>query len=138
MKIADFTFAAATFAVLATGTVTARTAAHATVLPRGTVVHLVTMAPLSTAGNKSGDEFYLEVADDVSLNGVVVIPRGSPAAGHVYARSRDMLAARIVAVRVNGTDVPLHGLVKFGVDDLPTGSATAGATDRDLPFSSAL
>ena len=140
MKISTHAVLAATLALALPSVVGAASVSPAaTVLPRGTVVHLMTMAPLTAAENKSGDELYLEVADDVSLGGVVVIPRGSPAAGHIYARpGSHKLGARVVMVRVNGTDVPLHGLIKLRAGDLPSGSMTTGATDRDLPTGSAL
>ncbi|QXQ07180.1 hypothetical protein KX816_03795 [Sphingosinicellaceae bacterium] len=139
MKVSVRAFLTAAIAAIAAGNLSASTIPHADgrVLPRGTVVHLMTMAPLSAADNKTGDEIYLEVADDVSLNGVVVIPRGSPAAGHVYELGHTgshKLGARVVVVRVNGTDVPLHGLIKIRAGDLPSGSMATGATAREMPL----
>ncbi len=86
------------------------------VLPQGTTVRLRTVTPLNSQDNKTGDQFDLEVAEDVMVNDHVVIPRGSPATGEVsYARKKGMwgksgkLATRLIAIRVHGHDIPIRG-----------------------------
>ncbi len=87
------------------------------VLPQGTTVRLRTVTPLNSQDNKTGDQFDLEVAQDVTVDDHVVIPRGSPATGEVtYARKKGMwgksgkLATRLIAIRVHGHDIPIRGV----------------------------
>lgn len=52
-------------------------------LPMGTAVKMKLETILSTVATKTGDPFAGRVTEDVSLNGVVVIPVGSSIQGHV-------------------------------------------------------
>jgi hypothetical protein len=90
----------------------------ASVLPRGTNVRLRSLTELHSQHNRAGDRFDLEVAEDVMLNGVVVIPRGSPGVGEVTrARHKGMwgrsgrLETRLLSVRANGMSIPITGTV---------------------------
>jgi len=63
-----------------------------------------------------GQRFDLETVDDVSLNGVIVIPRGSPAIGEVsLVKKKGMwgksgrIQTSLISVRANGREVPLRG-----------------------------
>lgn len=92
--------------------------AQGTVLPKGTSVRLRTLTAISSQDNHAGDRFDLEVAEDVLLNGQVVVPRGSPAVGQItVVRKKGMwgksgrLETRIVSVRAHGMDIPLRGAV---------------------------
>ena len=92
--------------------------APANVLPRGTNVRLRSMAELHSQRNRTGDRFDLEVAEDVMLNGVVIIPRGSPGVGEVTrVRHKGMwgrsgrLETRLLSVRANGANIPITGSV---------------------------
>jgi hypothetical protein len=99
----------------------------AMVLAAGTSVRLRTMSPLSSMENKTGDRFDLEVSEDVQLNGITIIPRGSPAKGEItLVKKKGMwgksgkLETRVLSVRANGRDIPLRGTVN---DKGETGTA---------------
>jgi hypothetical protein len=89
-----------------------------TVLPQGTPIRLRTLTQLHSQENRTGDRFDLEVAEDVMLNGVVVIPRGSPATGEITRVKRKgmwgrsgRLETRLLSVRAHGTTIPISGTV---------------------------
>lgn len=84
----------------------------------GTEVPLRLREQLTTAGKKLrvGDRFHLETSEPVMVQGVTVIPVGSPAVGEITdARNKGMwgksghLAGRILYVTVNGRQVRLTG-----------------------------
>jgi hypothetical protein len=88
------------------------------VLPRGTEIRFTTVQQLSSRTTKVGDRFDLDVAEDVVLNGVVAIPRKTPAIGEVtLVRKKGMwgkpgrLEAKVVLLRLGGVDVPVNGQV---------------------------
>lgn len=92
--------------------------APASVLPQGTNVRLRSLTELHSQHNRTGDRFDLEVAEDVMLNGMVVIPRGSPGVGEVTrVRHKGMwgrsgrLETRVLSVRANGITIPITGTV---------------------------
>jgi len=99
-------------------TVMTISSAPATVLPQGTNIRLRSMTELHSQHNRAGDRFDLEVAEDVMLNGLVVIPRGSPGVGEVtMVRHKGMwgrsgrLTTRLLSVRANGVTIPITGTV---------------------------
>ncbi len=88
------------------------------ILRVGTEVPLRLSEELTTAGKKLrvGDRFHLETAEPVLVQGVNVIPVGSPAMGEITdARGKGMwgksghLAARVLYVTVNGRQIRLSG-----------------------------
>jgi hypothetical protein len=88
------------------------------VLRVGTEIPLRLVEELTTKGKKLrvGDRFHLETSEPVMVQGVNVIPVGSPAVGEVTdARNKGMwgksghLAARILYVTVNGRQIRLSG-----------------------------
>jgi glucose/arabinose dehydrogenase len=92
--------------------------APASVLPQGTNIRLRSLTELHSQHNRTGDRFDLEVAEDVMLNGLVVIPRGSPGVGEVTrVRHKGMwgrsgrLETRVLSVRANGMTIPITGTV---------------------------
>lgn len=58
-------------------------------LPMGTPLNLVTRTQVSTKDNKPGDRFYLEVAENVSYRGQIIIPAGAPAVAEVTRSDRN-------------------------------------------------
>lgn len=91
-------------------------AAAAEVLLSGAEVHLATRSELSSRTSVLGDRFELEVTQDVSHNGQVVIPRGSIATGEVTrVRKKGMwgrsgiLETRLVSVRAGDRQIRLSG-----------------------------
>ena len=88
------------------------------VLRVGTVVPLRLSEELTTKGKKLrvGHRFHLETSEPVMVNGVTVIPVGSPAVGEVTdVRNKGMwgksghLGARLLYVTVNGRQIRLSG-----------------------------
>lgn len=107
------------------------------VLPQGTPIRLRLLQQLHSQENRAGDRFDLEVAEDVMLNGVVVIPRGSPATGEITRiRRKGMwgrsgrLETRLLSVRANGMTIPVSGGVAERGD---TGTAGVVASIAVLP-----
>jgi hypothetical protein len=88
------------------------------ILRVGTVVPLRLSEELTTKGKKLrvGNRFHLETSEPVMVNGVTVIPVGSPAVGEITdVRNKGMwgksghLAARLLYVTVNGRQIRLSG-----------------------------
>jgi hypothetical protein len=88
------------------------------ILRVGTEVPLRLSEELTTKGKKLrvGNRFHLETSEPVMVNGVNVIPVGSPAVGEVTdVRNKGMwgksghLAARLLYVTVNGRQIRLSG-----------------------------
>ncbi len=105
-------------------------ASNQTVLRTGTPVPLKMREHLTTNGKKLkvGQRFQLEVAENVMLNGVTVIPVGSPVVGEVTdVRNKGMwgksghINARVLYATVNGRQIRMTGQL----DDKGT-TGTAG------------
>ncbi len=88
------------------------------VLRVGTEVPLKLSETLTTKGKmlRVGQRFHMEVASDIIVQGVTVIPVGSPAMGEITdVRNKGMwgksghLSARILYVTVNGRQIRLSG-----------------------------
>jgi hypothetical protein len=88
------------------------------ILRVGTVVPLRLTEELTTKGKKLrvGSRFHLETSEPIMIQGVNVIPVGSPAVGEITdVRNKGMwgksghLAARILYVTVNGRQIRLSG-----------------------------
>ena len=88
------------------------------ILRVGTEIPLRLVEELTTKGKKLrvGDRFHLETSEPVMVQGVNVIPVGSPAVGEITdVRNKGMwgksghLAARILYVTVNGRQIRLSG-----------------------------
>lgn len=85
-------------------------------LPANTEVILTLNEAISTKSHRLGDKFSLTVDQDVTLDGHVVIPRGTRALGHVTRRSSrggfGKSGKMDVAFRyldMNGRRIPLEG-----------------------------
>lgn len=92
--------------------------AQLNILRSGTEVPLLTREELTTKKKKLrvGQRFQMEVAADIEGNGVVVIPKGSPAVGEITeVRNKGMwgksgyINARAVSVRVGDRSIRLTG-----------------------------
>lgn len=88
------------------------------VLRAGTPIQLRLMEEITTKKKaaKVGQRFMLEVASPVEINGVVVVPSGTPAWGEITeVRNKGMwgksghLTARLLYIRVNGRQIRLTG-----------------------------
>jgi hypothetical protein len=88
------------------------------VLRAGTPIQLRLMEEITTKKKaaKVGQRFMLEVAAPVEVNGVVVVPAGTPAWGEITeVRNKGMwgksgkLNARLLYIRVNGRQIRLTG-----------------------------
>ena len=91
---------------------------QAAVLRTGTEVPLVMAEDLTTKGKKLrvGQRIHLKVAEDVKLDGQVVIPAGSPATGELTdVRNKGMwgksghIGAQLLYLEVNGRQIRLSG-----------------------------
>ena len=88
------------------------------VLSEGTEIPMVTLTELTSRKTKVGQRFDLEVAEDVLLEGQVVIPRGSRAVGEVtrvvkkgmWGKS-GKLDTQLLYVRVGNQQVRVNGKV---------------------------
>jgi hypothetical protein len=86
------------------------------VVKTGTEVPMKTLRELSSAINRQGDRFDLVVAEDVRVNGALVIPRGSRGVGEItrlvhkgaFGRS-GKLDTRLLYVTVGDQQVKLDG-----------------------------
>lgn len=122
----------------ATPMIVAAPAAVGPVLPAGTTVRLRMLSSLNSQDSKAGQQFDLETADDVLLDGRVVIPRGSPATGELtFVKKKGMwgksgkLEGRIVSVRTGGRDIALRGTLN---DKGVTGTAGVVGAIAVLPI----
>ncbi len=88
------------------------------ILRTGTEVPLRLSEELTTKGKKLrvGQRFHMEVAEDVKVQGVTVIPVGAPAVGEISdVRNKGMwgksghVAGRMLYVTVNGRQIRLSG-----------------------------
>ena len=88
------------------------------VLRTGTPIVLSLSEELTTKGKtlRTGYRFRMEVAEPVKVNGVVVIPAGSPAIGEITdVRNKGMwgksgkINARLLSVTVNGRSIRISG-----------------------------
>ncbi len=88
------------------------------VLRTGTEVPLRLREELTTKGKqlRVGQRFQMEAAENIVVNGVTVIPSGSPAVGEITdVRNKGMwgksghLGARILYVTVNGRQIRMSG-----------------------------
>lgn len=71
-------------ALLTAATIATPTAAQRPLtVVMGTPVHLVTAQPLSSKINVKGEIIALRTAEDVMVDGLVAIPRGTPATGQI-------------------------------------------------------
>ncbi len=86
-----------------------------------TVVELELTDPVSSKDRKHGDQFGLRLHSPLMLNGVIVLPAGTPGIGEVVHADRArgggkpgelILAARYL--QVGGGQLPLHGM-KLGI-----------------------
>lgn len=125
----------AALSLVAAGTVHAQTATVApaqteNMLRAGTPIALRLAETLTTQGKKlkAGYRFNMETAEPVVLNGVTVIPSGTPAVGEVTdVRNKGMwgksghINARALYLRLNGRQIRLTGQM----DDKGT-TGTAG------------
>ena len=115
------------FAAAQTATVPSATPAYAPIAAPSTanaVLRVGTEAPLklsemlTTKGKalRVGQRFHMEVAADISVQGVIVVPVGSPAIGEITeVRNKGMwgksghFGARILYMTVNGRQIRLSG-----------------------------
>lgn len=93
-------------------------AAQPDIMRAGLAVALVTREELTTKKKKLrvGQRFQMEVAENITQNGVVVIPSGTPAIGEITeVRNKGMwgksgyIGARVVSLNLNGRNVRLSG-----------------------------
>ncbi|HEY8433409.1 MAG TPA: hypothetical protein VIK68_02225, partial [Sphingomicrobium sp.] len=89
----------------------------ARVLPAGTIINLTPLEEISSKHMKEGQQFQFIVVNDVTENGAVVIPRGSPAVGLVTMQTGRAEGGKsgkfdltFESVTANGVTFPLSGV----------------------------
>jgi hypothetical protein len=82
----------------------------------GYPVMLITCTELSTRDNRAGDRFFLDVAENISAKGQVVIPAGSVAVGEVIRSERNghwgksgKMDVRVLFIDIPSGRIPLSG-----------------------------
>jgi hypothetical protein len=90
--------------------------APAIILKAGTLVHLMVLKEVTTQTAYVGQEFVMQVNDDVLVDGVKVIPLGTKAFGEIVAAERSglvgksgKLATRLAYIDARGDHIPLTG-----------------------------
>ncbi len=103
-------------AMIAGMCIAALAGANDVTLPEGTTVYLEFRDSLSSKTAIEGQRFDLRVEDDVSVNGNVLIPRGSTAVGTVAAAQKRRMLGRqgelnlvLSYALVNDQRIPLRG-----------------------------
>ena len=93
------------------------TAPIARFLPAGTIVSLTPLEELSSKRIKEGERFQFIVVNDITDNGVVVIPRGSNATGVITMKTGRAVGGKsgkfdvtFESVTGNGVTFPLSGV----------------------------
>jgi hypothetical protein len=88
----------------------------ALVVPRDTMVRLMVLNEVNSRKARPGDRFVLRVDENVTANGIVVIPVGAKAWGEVTDSRQNgavgkagQISARLLYVEVGGRQVPLTG-----------------------------
>ncbi|CAH0350147.1 MAG: hypothetical protein WA085_02550 [Sphingobium sp.] len=102
------------------------------VLPTGTPLMMRTLTQISSKENKPGDRVYLEVAENVSYRGQVVIPAGSPVVAEVAGMQRNghlgkkgKIEIRLIEVQTPSGPVRIMGRA---ADEGKSGTAASIAT----------
>ncbi|MDB5702472.1 MAG: hypothetical protein JWL66_2671 [Sphingomonadales bacterium] len=82
----------------------------------GYPVMLMTRTELSTRDNRAGDRFFLDVAENISAKGQVVIPAGSVAVGEIIRSERNghwgksgKMDVRVLFIDTPNGRIPLSG-----------------------------
>lgn len=87
-------------------------------LTKGTAISLVTLTQLNSEFAKVGQNFELEVVEDVMVDGRIAIARGTRAKGVVtFVQKKGgwgksgKIDAKVVSLTANGVEVPVDGAV---------------------------
>lgn len=101
-------------------------------LEAGKPIPLRTLTPISTKDNKPGDRVYLEVAQNVSFRGQVIIPAGAPVTAEVTRLQRNGHMGRKgkVEIRLMSAETPSGPVLLTGsaYDEGKSGTAASVAT----------
>jgi len=113
------------------------TAAPGIVIPARTRVQLSTVDPLDSRTVKQGQRFSLRVSEDVTVDSVAVIPRGTPAIGEVEAVSGKGMVGKPGRLVLRPLFIELSGerINLIGTSDEHGADATAGVAAGSLLLS---
>jgi hypothetical protein len=95
-------------------------------LPKGTPVEFFLLEGLSSATAKKGQIVRLAVAKDVSVDGVVVIPKGTPTEGKVATVHKGIPGKRVGEIDVRATGVPLGNGQRLRLQEYAPGEDGCG------------
>ena len=91
-------------------------------VPAGTAVSIRLQSAVSSASNRSGDEFAAVLDEPIVVNGDTVAPRGAAVRGRVVAarssgrlHNSGYLRLSLVSVEMNGKSVPVHSSSVFAM-----------------------
>jgi hypothetical protein len=83
-------------------------------VPAGTEIAIRINQNINVKHTVAGDRFTGEVVEPISLNGIVVVPRGTPVSGRVdeahrrgHFKGRSVLELRLTSMTLNGYEYPL-------------------------------
>jgi hypothetical protein len=79
------------------------------VLPVDTIIQITTVQEITSINMKEGDRHTLQVATDVSENGVVIIPRGSPVHATVTWRTGKGIGGKSAKFELTFNSVTVRG-----------------------------
>jgi hypothetical protein len=107
-------------------------AARKILIPAGTSMRFVTLVELDSRTARQGQRFAMRVEQDVIINGVVAIPRGTAAVGEIDSVSQKgmvgksgSLAMKPLFVEYDGRRLYLDGVTR---SDGPNSETAAAAT----------
>ncbi|HVU48421.1 MAG TPA: hypothetical protein VHD85_19985 [Terracidiphilus sp.] len=95
-------------------------------LARGQEVYLVLLEDISSATAIKGQRVRMAVAEDVIVDGKIVIPKGEMVEGKVSHLTKAISGKRNGYVRVRPLDLTLNGGVQLKLSDYPPGEDDCG------------
>ena len=96
------------------------------VIPRGTEVRLVLLQTLSSATARNGQKVNLAIAKDVTVNGVLAIPQGTPATGIVKRLKKAVPDRKNGFLEVEPSDLSLPDGSSIALRLYPPGEDACG------------
>ncbi|WP_156680051.1 hypothetical protein [Sphingomonas profundi] len=78
-------------------------------LPMDTIIQVTPTEEISSIKMKEGDSYMLQVATDVTYNGVVIIPRGAPVKGTITWRTGKGIGGKSAKFEMTFNTVTVRG-----------------------------
>jgi hypothetical protein len=100
--------------------------ANRLVIPKGTEVRLVLLQTLSSETPRNGQKVHLAIAKDVTVNGVLAIPKGTPATGIVKRLKKAVPDRKNGFLEVEPSDLSLPDGSSIALRLYPPGEEACG------------